>query len=52
MSRAALWFAGARLLIALRVAIWCGSAVWRVVLAWLIAVAVAVLLAGFPVYWD
>ena len=52
MSRAALWFTAARLLISLRVAIWCGSAVWRAVLAWLIAAAVAALLAVLPVYWD
>lgn len=52
MSRVALWFAGARLLIALLVAIWCGSAVWRAVLVWLIAAAVAALLAVLPVYWD
>lgn len=52
MTRAALWFTAARLLISLRVAIWCGSAVWRVVLVWLIAAAVAALLAVLPVYWD
>lgn len=52
MSRAALWFTAARLLIALRVAIWYGSAVWHSVLVWLIGAAVAVLLAVPPVYWD
>ena len=45
MSRVALWFAAARLLIALLVAIWCDSAVWGAVLVWLIVAAAAVLLA-------
>ena len=52
MTRAALWLTAARLLIALRVSIWCGGAMWRAVLAWLIAAAVAALLAVLPVYWD
>jgi len=64
VRRAALWFTAARLLIALRITIWCGSAVWitwrrvvwgvawRVSLGWLIGAAVAALMAVLPVYWD